>query len=68
MGQLKEILAQIFAYARLQVAVVAKLEEFEQRLYALEEHKKMKDTTIQNLQNDVHSLKIVINTGSDLLV
>ena len=59
MGGFKELLAQISAYARLQVAVVAKLEELEARIVALEEHKKLKDSTIMNLSNDVHALKMV---------
>lgn len=68
MTNIKELLAQITNYARLQVAMVAKIEELENRVYALEEHKKMKDVSIKNLQNDVHALKLNKITGADLIV
>lgn len=68
MTNIKELLAQITNYARLQVAMVAKIEELENRVYALEESKKLKDTTIKNLQNDVHALKLNKLTGADKIV
>ena len=68
MGPLKELLAQISAYARLQVAIVAKLEELEKRIYSLEEHRKLKDATIQNLSNDLHALKMTASLGVDSFV
>ena len=68
MTNIKELLAQITNYARLHVAMVAKIEELENRVYALEEHKKMKDVSIKNLQNDVHALKLNKTTGADLVI
>ena len=68
MSNIKELLAQISNYARLQVALVAKIEELENRVYSLEEHKKMRDESIKNLQNDVHSLKLNKVTGADLVI
>lgn len=68
MTNLKELLSQITSYARLQVALVAKIEELENRVYSLEERGKLKDTTIKNLQNEVHALRLSKQTGADCVV
>lgn len=68
MTNIKELLSQITNYARLQVALVAKVEELENRVYSLEEKGKLKDTTIKNLQNEVHALRLNKLTGADKIV
>lgn len=68
MTNLRELLSQIVNYARLQVALVAKVEELENRVYSLEEKGKLKDAAIKKLQNEVHTLRLNKVTGADKIV
>lgn len=60
MEQIKDLLARIVDHCRLEVAIVKELEEIQHRLYALEENRKVKDKSIELIQKDVSSIKLLM--------
>lgn len=58
--QIKDLLTRIVDHCRLEVAIVKELEEIQNRLYALEENRKVKDKSIEMLQKDVSSIKLML--------
>lgn len=60
MERLKEILSELGLRFRFDTAVVDKFDDHDQRLYALEENRKMKDKALLDLQKEVGQLRLTV--------
>lgn len=60
MDNLRELLSQLKLFLRFDMAVVDKLEEFEKRVYALEENRKAKDQAILSLERRYSELLLIL--------
>lgn len=56
---IKEMIEQDIHFVRTLHAMALEMEEQNRRLYALEENRKMKDSTISQLQQEIATLKIL---------
>lgn len=60
MEKIKELLSRIGLQYRLEVAFCEVLEKLEQRCYALEQNRKIKDAEIARLGKEVAEIKILL--------
>lgn len=60
MDNLRELLSQLKLFLRFDMAVVDKLEDFEKRVYALEENRKAKDQAILSLERRYSELLLIL--------
>lgn len=58
MQNIKDLLSRLSMMCRLEAAIVAELESINQRLYALEENRKIKDGAILELRKDLGEVKL----------
>lgn len=63
MEQIRDLLGRVKLFCRLEVAIVKQLEEYERRIYKLEENRKVKDAAIAQLQKDVSQLTLILRQG-----
>lgn len=62
MSKLRELLGKLGLAFQLDLAMVEKIEELEQRVYALEENRKMKDQTIKSLEHRYSELQYIVGS------
>lgn len=60
MKNIKDLLSRLSLMCRLEAAIVAELESINQRLYALEENRKMKDAAIIDIRKDLGEVKLTL--------
>lgn len=60
MDKIKELLSRIGLQYRLEVAFCEVIEQLEQRAYALEQNRKIKDAEIARLQKEVGEIKLIL--------
>lgn len=60
MKNIKDLLSRLSLMCRLEAAIVAELESINQRLYALEENRKLKDAAIIDIKKDLGEVKLTL--------
>lgn len=60
MNNIKDLLSRLMLLCRLERAIVDELDTLSQRVYALEEKAKLRDTSILDLKKDVGELKLQV--------
>ena len=60
MDYIKQLLGNIMTFCKLEKAMVDLLEEHQRRIYALEENRKLKDSAILSLQQEVKQLRMLL--------
>lgn len=62
MDYIKQLIGNIMTFCKLEKAMVDLLEDHQNRIYALEENRRLKDSAILALQNEVKELKTVLRS------
>lgn len=62
MDYIKQLIGNIMTFCKLEKAMVDLLEDHQNRIYALEENRRLKDSAILALQNEVKELKAVLRS------
>ena len=60
MKNIKDLLSRLGLMCRLEAAIVEELERINQRLYALEENRKLKDASIIDIKKDLGEVKLTL--------
>lgn len=60
MKNIKDLLSRLSMMCRLEAAIVAELETINNRLYALEENRKLKDASILEIKKDLGEVKLTL--------
>lgn len=63
MKNVRDLLARLSLLCRLEAAIVDELDRLNERVYALEENRKLKDASIVQIHKDIGEMKMILRNN-----